>query len=106
MRENSKKSISVENIKDPKELGVAIRRLRKHRGFSQSELAKKTGMIQATVSNIENGHGTLESFFKMIQVLKINLAISNESLKKDMGTFPQTKAQSVLRKLRATNEKN
>lgn len=36
-------------------IGEAIRRLREQRGFSQSELAKRSRLTQATISRIESG---------------------------------------------------
>lgn len=71
--------LTVENINTTKLLGVALKRLRKQRSMSQDELAKGTGIRQATISDIENGRsGTLETFFKMVQFLEGNLAISSE----------------------------
>jgi len=36
-------------------IGEAIRRLREERGLSQSELAKRSRLTQATISRIESG---------------------------------------------------
>ncbi len=81
-----KTGLTIENINTPLMLGVALRRHRKELGMSQDELAKFVNMRQATISDLENGRGTLESFFKMIQVLKINVVFSNQrSLKKSDG---------------------
>lgn len=73
------KEIIIENINSTVALGVALKRFRKNKGMSQDQLAKLLNMRQATVSGIENGRGTLESFFKIVQLLKINLALSNLS---------------------------
>lgn len=99
MKKQTQIPLTIENIKDPKSLGLSIKRLRKANGLSQIELAKKTGMIQATISGLENGRGTIESFFKIIQVLKINLCLSNSSLE-SLRPANQTKARSVWEKLK------
>ena len=74
-----KKELTIENIKTSDKLGVALRRLRKSREMSQSELANMMGMRQSTISDIENGRGTLDSFFKIVQALKVNVALANTS---------------------------
>ncbi len=71
------KNILIENINTPEMLSVALRRLRKNSGMTQNELAAIVNMRQATISDLENGRGTLESLFKVIQALKLNLALSN-----------------------------
>jgi len=74
-----KKILTIENINTSSMLGVALKRLRKQAGISQNELAQSIGIRQATISDLENGRGTLESFFKVIQALKINVVFSNKS---------------------------
>ncbi len=90
-----KKELSIENINTTEKLGVALKRLRKLNGMSQSELANLMGMRQPTISDIENGNGgTLDSFFKIIQALKLNVALSNMSnISKENK---KTKAQEVI----------
>lgn len=34
-----------------------VQSLRQHAGFSQTELARRSGLSQAQISHIENGHG-------------------------------------------------
>ncbi|MBC75165.1 MAG: transcriptional regulator [Halobacteriovoraceae bacterium] len=69
----------IENINTPKVMGVAVRRLRKRAGLSQLQVAELVNIRQATISDLENGRGTLDSLFKVIQALKLNLAISNKT---------------------------
>ena len=59
-----------------KNLGQRIRQLRKTKGVTLVEMAKKTGVAQATLSRIETGTmtGTLESHEKIAEVLGIGLA--------------------------------
>ncbi len=40
----------------PKQLGTAIRRIRKQRGLSQKQLGEKAGLRQETISLIETGN--------------------------------------------------
>ena len=79
--ENSKE-LTIEQVNTPKKLGVAIKRQRKAKGLTQTELAEKINVRQATISDFENGRGgTIETLLKIIQALKVNLALSNKSLK-------------------------
>lgn len=79
-------NLTLENINTSSMLGVALKRHRKQANISQSELAKVVDMRQATISDLENGRGTLDSFFKVIQILKINIVLSNqESIQKIDG---------------------
>lgn len=70
----------IENINTPKKLGLALKRLRKLKGLTQSELAEKVSIRQATVSDAENGKGNIDTFVKLIQALKLNMALSNTSV--------------------------
>lgn len=88
------KDIIVENINTTALLGVSLKRIRKHKGLSQEAVAKKMGMRQATVSDIENGKGTLESLMKLVQVLQVNLVLSNTSMTQRKNS--NTKSQKVL----------
>ena len=74
-----KSELTIQNINTPNMLGIALKRHRKQRGMSQDELAKTVDMRQATISDLENGRGTLDSFFKLIQILKINVVFSNQN---------------------------
>ena len=72
-----KNELNIANIKTAEQLGLAVKRLRKQKNLSQTDLSKLMNMRQPTISDIENGRGTLESFFKIIQSLQINLSLSN-----------------------------
>ena len=74
------KELTIEQVNTPKKLGVAIKRLRKSKGLTQTELAEKINVRQATISDFENGRGgTIETLLKIIQALKVNFALSNQS---------------------------
>jgi len=59
-----------------KNLGQRIRQLRKDKNITLVEMAKRTGVAQATLSRIETGTmtGTVESHEKIAEVLGIGLA--------------------------------
>ncbi len=59
-----------------KNLGQRIRQLRKEKGLTLVEIAKKTGVAQATLSRIETGTmiGTVECHEKVAETLGVGLA--------------------------------
>lgn len=71
--------------RSPEQIGNAIRRARKKRGMSQSELGEKTGLRQGTISLIEKGHpaAKLETILAVLSVLDLELRI-NERTKQTM----------------------
>ncbi len=70
-------SLRIDNINTPKKAGLALKRLRKLQNLSQADLAKMMNMRQPTISDVESGKGTLDSFFKIVQALKLNLELSS-----------------------------
>lgn len=78
----NKEVLKVENINTPEKAGLALKRLRKMKNLSQADLAKMMNMRQPTISDVESGKGTLDSFFKIVQALKVNLELSNQSANK------------------------
>lgn len=81
----AQESLKIENINTPKKAGLALKRLRKIKNLSQADLAKMMNMRQPTISDVESGKGTLDSFFKIIQALKLNLELSNQGTSKIKG---------------------
>lgn len=69
--------LQIDNINTPKKAGLALKRLRKQQNLSQADLAKMMNMRQPTISDVESGKGTLDSFFKIVQALKLNLELSS-----------------------------
>lgn len=74
--------MNIDKINTAKKAGLALKRLRKAQGLSQADLAKIMNMRQPTISDVESGRGTLDSFFKIVQALKLNLELSDQSLQK------------------------
>jgi HTH-type transcriptional regulator/antitoxin HipB len=65
----------------PRQIGAAIQRARKKRGWSQTQLADSAGLRQATVSQIESG-GTpakLNSILTVLAALDLELRIGDRS---------------------------
>jgi HTH-type transcriptional regulator/antitoxin HipB len=63
------------------QLGNAIRRARRSLGLSQATLAEKTGLRQATISQIETGHpGTkIETLLAVLAALDLQLQVAARS---------------------------
>ena len=76
-------------VRSPIQLGTLIRRARKDRGWSQSQLAGYSGLRQELVSKIETGHeGTkLSSIHALFAALDLDLVIERRNARstKDIG---------------------
>ena len=60
----------------PKQLGGELRRCRKKRGLTQSQLSSRIAKRQATISTLESaGNGTLETLFAVLSALDLELSI-------------------------------
>ncbi|MFH0255824.1 type II toxin-antitoxin system antitoxin HipB [Vibrio rumoiensis] len=68
-------------IYSPKQLADMMLLIRQKNGWTQSELAKKVGIKQATISNFENtpNKTTLSTFFKIVQAMDLTLSIQEKS---------------------------
>lgn len=68
-------------IYSPKQLADMMLLMRQKNGWTQSELAKKVGIKQATISNFENNPNktTLSTFFKLAQAMDLTLSIQEKS---------------------------
>ncbi|MHA2940129.1 type II toxin-antitoxin system antitoxin HipB [Vibrio sp. RC27] len=68
-------------IYSPKQLADMMLLVRQKNGWTQSELAKKVGIKQATISNFENNPNktTLSTFFKLAQAMELTLSIQEKS---------------------------
>ncbi len=69
--------MSFQKIYSPTQLANAMKLVRQQNGWTQSELAKKIGIKQATISNFENNpdNTTLTTFFKILQLLKLSITL-------------------------------
>lgn len=61
----------------PQQLGTLIRRARKRRGLSQTELGARCGLRQETISLIENGSPAtrLDTLLTVLAALELDLSI-------------------------------
>ena len=59
----------MKQIKNPKDIGVLVKDVRKNKKISQEDIAQLAGVGRRFVSELENGKSTLE-IGKVLQVLK------------------------------------
>lgn len=67
-------------IYSPVQLANYLRLIRQKNNWTQSELAKKIGIKQSTVSNFENSpdKSTLATFFKLLQALEMVMVLDEK----------------------------
>lgn len=67
-------------IYSPQQLANLMLLTRQKNKWTQSELAKKVGIKQATISNFENNpdKSTLSTMFKILQALELSLSIEEK----------------------------
>ena len=67
--------------RSPKQLGNIIHRARKQRGMTQTELANRTGLRQALISEIETGNnGTkMSTIYTLLAALDLELMVGRRS---------------------------
>ena len=67
-------------IRSAQGMGTSLKEARRTAGLTQLELGRRTGLRQATISSFENGEGgTLESLFKLLSELKLDLRLEPRS---------------------------
>lgn len=69
--------MSFQKIYSPTQLANTMKLVRQQNGWTQSELAKKIGIKQATISNFENNpdNTSLTTFFKILQSLELSMTL-------------------------------
>lgn len=74
-------------IYSPLQLANRLKLIRQRNGWTQSELAKKIGLKQATISHFENAPDStsLATLFKLLQSLELSLEVQE----KDEASAPQ-----------------
>lgn len=67
--------------RNPKQIGNLIRRARKHRQWSQTQLGEKAGLRQETISLIEAGNPAtrLDTLLALLAALDLELRIGPRS---------------------------
>ncbi len=65
----------------PKDIGVALRTLRKEKGLSQKELGQKVGLDQKKLSLLENGNPNcrVDSLFRLLSALELGVVLQSKS---------------------------
>ncbi len=73
-----RKTQSTATLRNINEVGLALERLRKQKGLSQTELAKKIGVRQGTISDLERKVKipTLKTFFSILAAFDFEVKIS------------------------------
>lgn len=63
--------------RNPKQVGSLVRRARKKCGLTQVQLGERSGLRQATISQVETGNpsATLETILAILAVLELELRI-------------------------------
>ena len=67
-------------IYSPLQLANRLKLIRQRNGWTQSELAKKVGLKQATISHFENAPNStsLATLFKLLQSLELSLEVQEK----------------------------
>ncbi|MDN3610758.1 type II toxin-antitoxin system antitoxin HipB [Vibrio ostreicida] len=78
-------------IYSPQQLANTLLLIRQKNKWTQSELAKKVGIKQATISNFENRpeKATISTMFKLIQALDLTLKIETKDAKNSQSTVDE-----------------
>lgn len=68
-------------VRIPFQIGAAIRRQRKLKGLTQAQLGQKTGLRQATISQLEKGQGgaQLKTLTDVLSALNLELVIQERT---------------------------
>ncbi|MEL6237282.1 MAG: helix-turn-helix domain-containing protein [Pseudomonadota bacterium] len=74
-------------VRSPRMAGDLVRKARRARGWSQTELGNRMNVRQATVSKLEAGEPAtrMEVFFDALTALGLELVVSDRSGKTDFG---------------------
>lgn len=68
-------------VYSPKQLADLMLLIRQKNNWTQTDLAKRVGIKQATISNFENNPDktTLSTFFKLLQAMDLTLEVVSKS---------------------------
>lgn len=71
----------TELARTPRQIGNLVRRARKRRGWSQTQLGEKTGLRQETISLIETGNPAtrLETILAVLAALDLEFRLAARS---------------------------
>ena len=75
-------------IYSPKQLADRMLLIRQKNRWSQSELGKKVGLKQSTISNFENNPSgtTLSTFFKLLQSMELTISVYERNHEPESNT--------------------
>ena len=68
-------------VRTPPQMGAAIRRQRKLKGLTQTQLGERTKLRQATISQLEKGEGgvQLKTLTDVLAALNLELVVQERS---------------------------
>ena len=68
-------------VRNPKQLGTALRRERKRQGLTQAQLAEKAGLRQQTISAVEGGklRSQLYVVFDILSALELDFHLASRA---------------------------
>jgi transcriptional regulator with XRE-family HTH domain len=92
----------VAAVRDPKNIGVNVRRFREAAGLTQGQLAERADMADATVSRVERGR--LEPSSTLLAKLASGLRVKVDDLLGPMKDSAKTRHRPSVAKLVATVE--
>ena len=74
-------------VRSPRMAGDLVRKARRARGWSQTELGNRMNVRQATVSKLEAGEPAtrMQVFFDALSVLGLDLVLSGRAGQTDFG---------------------
>lgn len=74
-------------IRTPGQLGAHLRNVRKAKGWTQTELAGRSGLRQEYISRIESGHEsvTIVTLLKLMGALGLDLSLSERKSSANIG---------------------
>ena len=75
----------MQHARTAKQLGAIIRRARRNAGLTQTELGKRIGMRQATISKLENGEPATQLKTLLDALMALGLEITID--KRGKGAF-------------------
>lgn len=77
--------------RSPKQIGAVIRKARRAKQLNQTQLSKRAGVRQATISKIENGEGAarISTICAVLAALDLELVIRprTRSAAREIGDF-------------------
>jgi len=81
----------MQAIKSSQSFGIMIRHYREKNKFSQTALAEKTGLRQATISDVENGSSRVrfDTVLRLLEALGCSMVLVPDSGSDDVAKWEE-----------------